>query len=555
MVAYAEGMIDGSVPVNKYRVKAAERFLRDLENPEYEIRESPVIFCTMLIENTFRHIKGPLRGELYILEPWQRFIVFNLVGFYHKGTNKRRFQEAFIFIPRKNSKTFFASALAWALAMLEKDQFAVLYIVATKLDRAREAFDNIAKNLTMMGEIKNFRVLDNNSEHSITRTFETGELKIQALAADTDRADGLNGNIFILDELHAYKSANDYAVYKQAMKAYENKLLIGITTAGTNMNSFCHERLEYCKKVLDRMVNDEPYFIFVCEADDPKDYTNACQHQIANPNYGVTIKPDEIMAEAMQAQNDPGSRSLFLNKSLNIYTNAMEAYFDFEEFRASDMKYDWTPEELAKLGLTWYGGADLSKMHDLTAACLYTNYKGVDIVISHAFFPITEAQRKATEDNIPLFGWQDDGQLTMCNSPTVQYEDVVRWFTGMKKMGFKIKRTGVDRRFAREFKLAMKKAGLKTSDMKQYTWVKAEGFRRIERMAKEGNLYYLHSQAYEYCVKNVRAIEDSEDTIKYQKLQPTQRIDLFDASVFACNEYLYDQDRSGRMKSWLEKEK
>ena len=89
-----------------------------------------------------------------------------------------------------------------------------------------------------MGEKKNFRVLDNNSEHSISRSFhdadgnKTGAIKIQALASDAKKADGLNGNIFVLDEIHGYKNANEYFVYKQAMKAYLNKLLIGITTAG-----------------------------------------------------------------------------------------------------------------------------------------------------------------------------------------------------------------------------------------------------------------------------------------------------------------------------------
>ena len=38
----------------------------------------------------------------------------------------------------------------------------------------------------------------------------------------------------------------------------------------------------------------------------------------------------------MQAQNDPSARSEFLNKSLNIYTNTMSAYFDIGEVQYSD---------------------------------------------------------------------------------------------------------------------------------------------------------------------------------------------------------------------------
>ena len=107
-----------------------------------------------------------------------------------------------------------------------------------------------------------------------------------------------------------------------------------------------------------------------------------------------------MMNDALQAQNDPQQRKDFLSRSLNIYTSSIKAYFNINEFRSSDKKYNWTLEELAKLKIDWYGGADLSKMHDLTAASLIGNYNGIDIIIPHAWFPITAAYKKAEEDNI-----------------------------------------------------------------------------------------------------------------------------------------------------------
>ena len=157
--------------------------------------------------------------------------------------------------------------------------------------------------------------------------------------------------------------------------------------------------MEYAAKVAAGTVKDDSFFSFVARADQDEkgnvDYTNAIQHQKANPNYGITIRPQDIMQDALQAQNDPQQRKDFLSRRLNIYTAAMKAWFDIEEFRASDKKYNWTIDQLAKLPVKWYGGADLSRLHDLTAAALFGNYQGVDIIITHAFCPVVMAVYKS----------------------------------------------------------------------------------------------------------------------------------------------------------------
>lgn len=123
---FAEDVTSGKIVACREEIAAARRFLDDLKRDDLELHTTEPDFVIKVIQKLMRHNTGEsIEGESLVgkpleLLPWQIFIVYNLVGFYYKGTQERRYKEAFNMVPRKSGKTIFAAALAWALGLLER---------------------------------------------------------------------------------------------------------------------------------------------------------------------------------------------------------------------------------------------------------------------------------------------------------------------------------------------------------------------------------------------------------------------------------------------------
>ena len=176
-VSYAEDVVASRRIEGTEVVMACQRFLFDLTREDLELRmKDPNAICS-IIEGFFVHQQGedmlgrPLLGRPFLLQPWQVFCVVNLFGFYWSGSDLRRFHSAFIMVARKNGKTSFVAALAFAVGILQRHSGSKVYIVANALKQTMEAFNFLKFNIEYKDLTEDFRVLDNSFNHSIEKTF------------------------------------------------------------------------------------------------------------------------------------------------------------------------------------------------------------------------------------------------------------------------------------------------------------------------------------------------------------------------------------------------
>ena len=196
--AYVDSIISGKKIACKMLKLACERFYRDLQNPNYDFEPKNAELVIAIIEQTFTHRQGetidgiPLRGKPFKLEPYHKFIIYNLLGFYLEDKKITRFHEALIFIPRKNIKTTFAGALAHALGVLYRKSGTKIYIVSAGLPQSLESWNFMRENVECATDSDRYRIINNNNEHSITATFEDGAYYCRAMADNPDAQDTLN---------------------------------------------------------------------------------------------------------------------------------------------------------------------------------------------------------------------------------------------------------------------------------------------------------------------------------------------------------------------------
>lgn len=372
-LAYARAVVAGEIVACKWVKLACQRQLDDLAKPVSE--DWPWVFdadrasrpCEFI--ELLPHIKGKWarQARLVELEPWQCFVITTVYGWVHHGTQLRRFLEAYEEEARKNAKSTKGSGIFLYMLTADGEHGAECYTAATTRDQARIVFDDAKAMAERSPGLRTHLGLAI-MQHSLTVAHTAS--KGAPLAAEGSTLDGLNVHFALLDELHAHKTRAVYDVIDTARGAREQSLLWTITTAGTDRSGICYERRTHVAKILEGVIRDDRVFGIIYTIDDGDDPFDPAVWPKANPNYGVSVLPDEMAAQARKAEAMPSALNNFLTKRLNVWVSGESPWMDMRAWDRCAEPGLRDLKEFAGKGLRAWIGLDLAQKKDFAALCI-----------------------------------------------------------------------------------------------------------------------------------------------------------------------------------------
>lgn len=532
VVAYMHGVLDSSVPACKLIRLAVERHLRDMEKGkarglrfDRQAAEHVVQFFGFL-----RHSKGEWAGQPFELEPWQQFILWSLFG-WKREDGLRRFRKAYIEVPRKNGKSTFAAGLGLYLLVADGEPGAEVYAAATKREQAKitwsEAARMVQRSPALARMVKHWRASDNLSVEATASRF-------MPLGADADSMDGLNVHGALIDEVHAHKTSKIVDVLETATGARRQPLEFEITTAGYDRESICWEHHEYTRQVLEGTIQDDTWFGFIATIDEGDDWKDPTVWAKANPNYGVSVKADDLQRKADRARRMPIAQNAFQRLHLNVWTQQSDRWIDLDLWDENAGRVD----ERTLAGRECYGGLDLSSVSDLTAWVLVFPHEedpeAVDIL---ARFWCPEAQLTNDQNRYreQYQFWFKIGCLNTTPGDAIDY-GFIRKQVLEDAERFRLVDLNVDRLF-QSYQLSQELAdeGLEVFGMGQGFLSMAGPMKEFERRLLDRKLHHGGNPILRWMAGNMAVKQDPAGNLKPDKAQSQGKIDGIVALVMALD--------------------
>ena len=584
---YANDVYTSQIVAGNLVKLGAKRFLRDLkyghERGLYmqpRAAQKAVDFFGFL-----RHSKGEWgprggkKGEFFVLQPWQIFIVVNLFG-WMRADGTRRFREAYIEVARKNGKSTFMSGIGLYMLVADDEPGAEVYTAATKKDQARLIFSESVR-MRDASEFLAARIDKAGGKICSNMHVITSGSKFEPQASEDQTLDGLNGSCILIDELHQHTTRNLYDVLHESTASRRQPLTIAITTAGYDKQGICFKQRSIGENILVGAVEAakmDYFFAYIACLDEGDDWHNDKLWAKANPNLGISAKLDKLQEAAEKAKMDPTAQNNFLRKHLNVWTSQDVAWMPMSKWALCNAAGPLvSPVKLMADALTMLagrecvGGLDLSSKIDLTAFVLVfpptkdvierrpkggkvvapfrPGYPGPkqeyeDVLVTKGdpkwsilawhFMPEDNVRQRVKEDRVEYDVWIKDGFIRPTPGSSIDY-DFIKDTIGIAAKQFKITELGFDSWNAQQMANELVAAGMKLTEVRQGFKTMSDPMKRLLALTLDKKLEHFGNPVLTWEAVNVQATSDPRDNIAPDKKRSREKIDGIVATIMALH--------------------
>ncbi|MCQ8234078.1 terminase large subunit [Pectobacterium carotovorum] len=410
---YAEAVKSGEIPACKRVKQAVERYFSDLNNLLYTF-DGDAVARFIAFSRLCPHVKGPLRGQPIVLEPWQQFAFANILGFRVASTGRRKYRSAYIQVPRKNAKSTVAAMLAnWFLVMEHGQQD--IYTAAVSRDQARIVFDDARQMCLLSKPLKKRLTVQ---QHKMIYPKSNSLLK--PLAAKASTIEGTNPSLAVVDEYHLHPDNAVYSALELGMGARPEALLFAITTSGSNVVSACKQHYDYCCQILDGDEVNDSLFALIYELDDENEIDAPALWVKANPNLNVSVDAAALADTIQKARGIPSQWVEMLTKRFNVWCQGETPWMGAGAW--DGCKADYTEDDLD--GQECYAGLDLSSTGDIASVC-YTFPIGRELLLlTRHYLPEAQLHNVANKNRAIYRQWAKAGWIRTTPGDCIDYDRI-----------------------------------------------------------------------------------------------------------------------------------
>lgn len=531
---YAVDVVEGKIVCCENIKLACKRFLSDLERNDLEFREDVVDEAISFI-GILKHFAGKSSGKPFILEPWQQWVVANIIGFYWKGTNDRRFTSSYIEVSRKNGKTALAAALCMYFLIADGEDGAEVDLAANSKEQAKIAFSfcsNFAKQLDPSAKtLKAYR-------DSIL--LDVNDSKLKVFAADDSKLDGFNASFGLVDEYHSAKNSKVRDVIKSSMGMRQNPHLCTITTAGFDKTLPCYKLRTTAIEILNKLKEDDSMFIAIYSLDDEDDWTDENNWVKCTPNLDVTVTTKYIREQVKSAINNPSEEVGVKTKTLNLWCDTASVWLPESYIMRNSSKINLEDFRDCEC----YVGVDLAATSDLTAVSYLIEKDGTYYFKTDYYLPESALKEKADRELYKF--WKQQGLLKITEGNVTDYDYITNDMIAASEI-LNIQSIGYDKYNATQWAIHATELGLPLEEYPQTLGNFNKPTREMERLILSGKAVIDNNEINRWCFKNVSLKSDHNGNVKPNKAVKGKKIDGAIAMIQALGMYLQTPHYSNEM--------